>query len=251
MKTFGYIPDAPSDKDWRFEAIRPKMQPKFSGNDVIIPVTRTHRTQVGSTCVTNALLRAAEIRSDLENKPLPDLSAQDLYFKSRLLHDATERDEGTHIRCAADAWRGTGVCENALWPDNYATINSKPSGVKTWMDAFDRVAKIDAHYRISSFGASYLSDIDTAIRALHPPVVGLALGQEFVDYRGGGHVFSPPNRIVGYHAMIITGVRYVHSGPEFLLFNSWGADWGDSGNVWISSGYMSTGMDTWVVTTPF
>ncbi len=48
-----------------------------------------------------------------------------------------------------------------------------------------------------------------------------------------GDVLPPPQAYYGSHALLAQGYRTTPSGVQFLVQNSWGTDWGQSGFVWI------------------
>ncbi len=43
-------------------------------------------------------------------------------------------------------------------------------------------------------------------------------------------------QVEGGHAIVLAGVRHKNGARQFLVHNSWGADWGDKGYAWISEG---------------
>ncbi|MGO9836310.1 MAG: C1 family peptidase [Polyangiaceae bacterium] len=48
-----------------------------------------------------------------------------------------------------------------------------------------------------------------------------------------GEVLPPPQGYYGSHAVLAQGFRTVSTGTQFLIQNSWGTSWGQSGFVWV------------------
>lgn len=243
---FGYIPDVEDDRDYCFKSVRSSLvcDSKTQSTELYeIPNWRPARTQVGNSCVANAWCRALEILSDRQGTPIAPLSAQALYWFSRYSHGAERVDHGTYLRQTAKALADFGVCPSSDWPDAPDTLSTQPT-IQASMDGYD--ARIKSYYRAS---ASDFDSLEYALRANHPIVAGLAVGSDFMNYRGPStEALSPPTSLLGYHAICIVGVRQRCGERQWKLINSWGDRWGLLGYAWISSEYMRSARDVWVAT---
>lgn len=203
---------------------------------------------IGS-CVANAWCDALEILDGLDgDDEVEQLSRLLLYYWARYLHMATDRDEGTYLRAGAHQLRKIGVVPEKHFP--YVNGNVYPKEVPLDLLTMASNNRLTNFYRVTSEGSERLEEIDLAIRANHPVVFGAPVSQAFQRYRGDNTVFTRPDDWVGRHAMIIVGVRKRAGRYEFLLRNSWGSGWGDSGHVWVDQDYVDWDEfeDIWVGT---
>jgi hypothetical protein len=175
------------------------------------------------------------------------LSRLFVYWTARTLTGLQDEDRGVYLRAVAHQLRAIGVVEERYMPyrDSLDAVLTAPS-----LDLYTMASnnRIDSFYRITSEGNAKLDEIELALRANHPVISAAPVGQEFVDYRGGGHVFGPPARSDGMHAMIFVGVRHVNDRRQFLRRNSWGKAWGDAGHAWCDEDYVLLDEDLWVGT---
>jgi len=74
------------------------------------------------------------------------------------------------------------------------------------------------------------------------PIVSiLDIGEEFFLHSGENALnLSPGTAVEACHAVAITGHRSVAGQNDFLVRNSWGAQWGMNGLAWISSDYLQS-----------
>jgi hypothetical protein len=56
-------------------------------------------------------------------------------------------------------------------------------------------------------------------------------GDTIADWNAG--------QVEGGHAFVLAGVRHKNGQRQFLVHNSWGADWGDKGYAWVSEAMVS------------
>lgn len=254
----GCLPDHKDERDYKLDHPTAKQSIRIAfeaqeaarcGQEftaVDIPVKRPVRTQVGNSCVANAWCMAVEILSDnsAHRSSNTKLSSQHLYWCARHYEGRQDKDEGTQIRLGAKVFANVGVCPEQDWPDSYEHICEQPPA-SAFVHAYD--AKIQHYYR-----ASNLFDVEYALRAWHPVVIGIPVGQEFFQYQGQQpqSALSPPRNIVGYHAVCVVGLRCGEQGREWKIVNSWGSAWGRGGFAILNEEYMHTALDMWVATAP-
>jgi hypothetical protein len=243
-----------SSRDYPFSRVHKQLIRKAGSYDsmgeFIIPELTpiSNQLSIGS-CVANAWCDAMEILDGLEGTDkVEQLSRLFLYYISRYLHMATDRDEGTYLRAAAHQLRKIGVVLEEHF--KYQNSNVYPEEVPLGLYTMASNNRLVNFYRVESGGPERLEELELAIRAKHPAVFGAPVNQEFCDYRGDGTVFTRPDSWKGRHAMIIVGVRKRAGRFEFLLRNSWGTGWGDNGHVWVDEDYVdwSEFEDIWVGT---
>lgn len=200
------------------------------------------------TCAANAWMDALEILMGLENpRRVVQLSRRFAYWTARVLTGLEREDSGVYLRAVAHQLRAIGVVEERYLPyrDSLEAVLAPPPLRMYTMASNNRIGSF---YRITSEGPAKLDDIELALRANHPVVSAAPVGKEFLDYRGGGHVFRPPAQSEGLHAMILVGVRHVAGRRQFLRRNSWGKAWGDDGHAWCDQDYVLLDDDVWVGT---
>ncbi len=248
---FGWKPGKEDFNDYSFSDIKSGLIKiaSSSGNEHVIqeftPIS--NQLKLGS-CVANATVDALEILMGLTGN-VTQLSRLFVYWNARLYDGTTNLDEGTYIKNAFASLSKDGVCPESVWEYNVNKVFAQPP-LEAYRQGSDNT--IDSYYRIKSSGSQRLDEIAAAVRANHPVVFGTGVTNSFLTYYNDNSVVwaAPKDKIVGLHAMIITGVREVNGELQFLVRNSWGSSWGDQGHTWFESSYIlheSTG-DIWVPT---
>ena len=251
LKT-GYKPDPvdPRDKILDAPVLTEMAKAGVYGTDEHSIVEHTPISNQGtlSSCVANAVCDALEVLIGVEDpSKVVQLSRLHCYWNARSYTQDTDKDEGTYIRNAIDSLRTLGVCPEDVWPYTPTNVFAQPP-IRAYQKSIDN--KIEAYYRIPGDGKSRCDTIEHAIRSNHPVVFAAPVTDEFTRYTGGGKVWPRTQTWVGYHAMIVLGVRYVAGERQFLIRNSWGTSWGDNGHAWFSEDYMGSPEvnDLWTLT---
>jgi hypothetical protein len=121
--------------------------------------------------------------------------------------------------------KNNGTPDEACWP--YVPVNQSCSN--TCPDWQDRVTKITNYANISGIEAckTYV--------AIAPILVAFRVYEDFYYYTGGIYEYTS-GALVGGHAVSIVG--YDTTGPidYWIVKNSWGASWGESGYFRIKMG---------------
>ena len=209
-----------------------------------------------SSCVGNGTADALEILMPVRE----DISRLFIYWNARRLNGDENKDAGSYIRLTAQSIVDHGVCRETAWGYDQP-VNERPD-LGAYEEAYDHRLGYSpilgaqlASYRITSTGSTRGDDVEAAVRADHPVILGVDVGEPFADYfaQPGGHdmVWSAPHRPIGKHCMAIVGVRRVSTGDRiFLLRNSWGPNGlaGYPGHAWMSSSWLDTADDLTVLT---
>lgn len=195
---------------------------------------------IGS-CAANAVVGAMELLRIEAGHPHVDLSRLFLYYNSRLMHQAQDRDEGTIIRLAMGTLKSLGTCEEKLWAYDPEQVFVRPS-IAAYQEAYAN--KIGGYELIDATGKERVEQIIDALSGGYPVVFGLDATQSFVDGRSAYPSFYGPS--VGSHAMLIVG--YKRKTDELIVRNSWGPQWGDSGYCYLKSSVLDDrdAFDFWV-----
>lgn len=208
-------------------------------NEYIIPEYTYVSNQLSlGSCVSNATCDALEILKGLEDpNNVKQLSRLFVYWNSRLYHNDTDKDEGTYIHFAMKSLETYGVCEESTWNYKVANVFAQPP-ILAYKEGNDNTIK--SFYQITSNDQERLNNIEKAIRANHPVVFGTLVDSYFTGNSLASVVDKPTGKIVGGHAMIITGVRRNSLGEQqFYIRNSWGTNWGNNGHAWLSADYIA------------
>lgn len=263
----GYLPDADmpflegmdiyegawKDKDRDFIQIKSAMIDTWSiyTEHVIPEFTPVSNQGRAGSCVANGWCDSVEMLIGIEygaNKVV-QLSRRFAYWISRILHSATDRDNGTYLRAMGHQFRKVGVILEEVMPysDEEHLIIGKKAAPETQHFTMASNNRIEGFYRLHSDGEQMLKEAEIAIRSNHPIVFAVPVSSKFQKARGM-HVFGPPTSIIGHHCMIIVGVRYVNGVRQWLVRNSWGKYWGGLGHCWITDDYFEISDDTWIGT---
>lgn len=246
-----YSPPSPTDKVLTNTVLTEMAKTGVYGTDEHILSEHTPISDQGSlsSCVANAVCDALEILIGLEDPAkVVQLSRLMTYWNARVRSQSTSTDDGTYIRDAIDSLHTLGVCPEDAWPYVTANVFAQPP-IRAYQKSIDN--KIESYYRIDGVGTTRCDTIEHAIRSNHPCVFAAPVSDEYTKYfRGDGRVWSETKTYVGYHAQIITGVRYVNGARQFKVRNSWGPSWGDNGHTWFAEDYAGSTLcnDFWVLT---
>lgn len=211
----------------------------------IIPEYTPISSQTNNDCVSNACADSLELLKGIEDpNKVEQVSRRFIYYNARNYIHETNKDAGCMIVDALHSLTTLGACREITW-DYSNSVFTKPT-LAAYTEANDN--KLSTYYQITSTGDDRIKEIETAIKANHPVVFGVKVGQQLLDYKGEEKIFDPPMNDVGGHAMIITGIRTNAQGEkEFYIKNSWSENWGMSepetsnlgkGHAWFSSNYI-------------
>ncbi len=224
--------------------------PLFTGEADLRPFSSPRHNQTNtSTCVAQSVIKALEIKriQKYGHAAHIDLSIMDLYYGARDLMNPkeTDRDEGTHISLACDVLRRYGVCREIMHPFDTSRLSVPPPILAT-REAY--MNKITANHRIVSTGWDRVDDVAANLIMGNPVVFGTAVGDNWRNYRAGSNPLGPVKweDIKGRHATCLVG----YMDGKFIMENSWGLGWGDSGYGWLQPELIADDQskDFWTIT---
>lgn len=249
MKTFklknGWIPDRPDQRDIAFAPrasrhqlpelvdLRPAMPPVWDQGDV-------------GSCVGQSVAAAHYCAQKLSGAKLQIMPSRlFIYYNGRAIDGTTKVDAGTYIRSAMKGVAKQGVPDEGFWRYNVLKWAARPS-IKAYFNALKNQAL--TYQRVNN---TSLAALQAALAQGLPVVFGAMLYESF--YRLVDNAVPMPEsieRAEGGHAMLIVG--YSNAKQAFLVRNSWGTSWGESGYHWMPYGYITSRTlcdDFWVLST--
>lgn len=185
---------------------------------------------IGS-CAGHTITTCYEIQEKLAGETnVEELSRLFVYYNARLLENSELRDEGiTSIRDLMKAGAKYGLCTEKLWPYIDEKVNTRPDPI-CYEDGATRLV---TNYR-------YLSTIADMLEVLSldkPIVLGIRIFEGFMT--PSSVIIDVPDgreNLVGGHAVAVLG--YKEHERLFLIKNSFGPNWGESGYAWMTFDYI-------------
>lgn len=184
---------------------------------------------VGS-CVAQALAFAVEVATMRQTlvAERPDRTA--LYHRARRSIGTVSEDSGAIIADGIQVLRAGYepelIAPSTQWDDSYTAVPADPG--------------VDAPRVVNAEPLAH--DVLTAMWELlcgHPVVVGLRITEQWE--RPGEVIAAPSGAVVGGHAVCLVGYQREGDRVQFRCRNSWGAGFGDGGEVWLDAAWLGLG----------
>ena len=189
--------------------------------------------QVGS-CLSHALASIYEYFLRCNGLPSPDLSEMFLYYNSRAVEGRENLDEGSTLQASMKTLAEQGICDEREWPYVPEKFSVKPSEA-AYQDALTRKVKTSLNVALD------VETIKSALEDGFPVAVCVNLYESFttgirgfIPLPSGEEKRSDEH---GRHAMVICG--YSDEEKVFIVRNSWGLDFGDSGYCYMPYSYIA------------
>lgn len=247
INRYGWTPDLPDQRDFLYSAPAPfqKNLPPLADLTPQCPPVYD-QGQLGS-CTANAIAAAIEFDQRKEEKPEFTPSRLFIYYNERVIEGTADSDSGAQIRDGIKSVASQGACHEKLWPyvENEFT-QQPPKGCYT-----DGLAhKTVLYQRISQS----LGTMRGCLASGYPFVFGFTVYDSFEgDQTAATGIVAmpqPDEAVVGGHAVLAVG--YDDKASQFIVRNSWGADWGLKGYFRIPYAYLtqaSLSSDFWTIRT--
>jgi C1A family cysteine protease len=161
-----------------------------------------------------------------------------IYWNERELEGTTDQDAGAQIRDGLLSLVTQGACPETDWPydGDPSTLNfaQRPDAA-----AYQSAAALEVHeyLRVDN------SDLNSILQALviGPVVFGFTVFESFewpsVAQTGNVTLPDPGEAVIGGHAVLAVG--YSIPSGHFIVRNSWGTRWGQSGYCTMPFAYLT------------
>jgi C1A family cysteine protease len=219
---FGWIPDRPDQRDFRYAAPGPILAVLPRKVDLRKKCPAVYdQGQLGS-CTANAI--AAAIEYDRHIQKLRDFTPSRLflYYNERAMEGTVEADAGAAIRDGIKSVAKQGDCPEPEWPYLIERFADRPSPA-CYRDALKYKA---VSYRKIDYNVTQMKG---CLAEGFPFVFGVSVYANFPMRTRTGDIPMPENadNTNQGHAMLIVG--YEDSKRRFIVRNSWGKGWGRRG----------------------
>jgi len=190
-----------------------------------------------ASCASAEYLRNKDTIKSKSKESLFDLSELFVYYNARKLQGWENQDSGSYLRDICKTLMDDGIALEEVYPYDPAKVFEKPS----WMAYFcARALRIKSYYRVMD-----INGMKQALSRGMPIIIGITVYNNFFNYKEGIYKTNTGQQSGG-HAITVVG--YDDDKGAFLIRNSWGIGWGESGYVWYDyNTLMSNLMDAWVI----
>ncbi|MFN8316426.1 MAG: C1 family peptidase [Chitinophagales bacterium] len=225
IKRFGWTPDLPDQRDFRFLA-RPAMLrqlPKKVDLAKQMPIVYD-QGNLGS-CTANAIGAAFQFCLLKQNPALAFMPSRlFIYYNERIILNTIQEDSGAMIRDGFKTINKQGVCPETMLPYHIAKFTQKPE-TKCYKEA-------EKHQAISYNRVTRnLNQMKACLAEGFPFVFGFSVYESFesttVAKTGKVNLPKQEESNLGGHAVLAVG--YDENTKRFIVRNSWGDAWGKKG----------------------
>jgi C1A family cysteine protease len=242
VKKFGWKPDIPDHRDihcvWQYNTkVLQEVDLRSTG---FLPEVYDQGS-LGS-CTANALAAAFSFNQNKQKLEKFDPSRLFIYYNERNIEDSVEIDSGASIRDGIKVISRVGVCPEVDCVYDITKFTYKPTDI-AYMHANEHKS---VEYRRLNVNTN---DIKKALSSGFPVIFGFTVFESFmseeVEKTGLAKLPSGVDKVVGGHAALIVG--YING--HFIVRNSWGKSWGDSGYFTMPSSFFCDKYcaDMWII----
>ena len=186
------------------------------------------------SCTANALAAAYDYQHHVEKKTFVAPSRLFIYYNERKVEHDIPDDAGAQLSDGVAVLEKYGCCTEKVWPYDISKFATLPPASAYIEAVKNRVIRArNVHQDISSMRRELASG--------YPIVVGINVYDSFEsdDVAHSGIVPLPDvenEELLGGHAVLIVG--YDHAAQTWLMRNSWGVGWGQSGYFTLPYAYL-------------
>ncbi|MFA6357058.1 MAG: C1 family peptidase [Candidatus Omnitrophota bacterium] len=239
--SYGWVPDAPDQRDFLYKAIKPKVRLKREVDLSNICSAVEQQGRLGS-CTAQALAGNLEFLDNKLDGGYTDVSRLFIYYNERMLADTMEYDSGASLRDGIKTLKNNGACAEKLWPYVIKRFDQVPP-LNCYKEA--REHRIVSYHRLKG-----VPELLACLTEGYPFVFGFTVYESFgnakVTKTGVAEMPKKNERVVGGHAVMAAG--YSQKEERFLVRNSWGKKWGMEGYFTMPFKYIETlASDFWTI----
>ena len=215
---YGYKPNPPDKRDYRYSVPRLISPPAFSDlKPIVLPVE--DQGMLGS-CVGNGGTTQLETMWVRMGQPFEQMSRLGLYWLARYLEDNVENDDGCYPRDMAKALVRFGCPKESLHPYDAKKFKVKPS---------DEAMRNALTHRVKTYyWPRNAAEIKYALSLGYPVGVGIRVFSGFESpINGVVSMPGPDEDDAGLHWIVICG--HNDATQYYDIVNSWGTSYGNGG----------------------
>jgi C1A family cysteine protease len=246
IQGFGWIPDHPDHRDYRYTAPPPTLRSLPPWVDLRRACPPVYDQRSLGSCTANVVAAALQFDQVKQGRPFHFTPSRlFIYYNARSLEGTIEVDSGAMIRDAVKSVATWGACPEPMWGYDTAALRARPSlpcyQVAAWHKAvrYERVAQD-------------LMQMKGCLASGYPFALGFTVYDSFLtpEVAATGHAPLPTTaeQVAGSHAVLAVGYDDAHR--WFILRNSWGPRWGMQGYFTLPYSYLtqaSLADDFWTV----
>ena len=233
-RSYGWIPDLPDQRDIVFTISKDMSGPLPSSVDLRSKCPPVYdQGQLGS-CTGNAIGGAFEFVQMKEGVSPVTPSRLFIYWNERYIENTVKSDSGAQIRDGIKVIAKLGAPPETDWPYVISKFTKKPSA-KAFKNALQ--------HTVTSYQSipQDLNHLKTCLASGLPFVFGFTVYSSFESQQVAqtGIVPMPHSgeRALGGHAVMAVG--YNDTTQRFIVRNSWGTGWGQSGYCEMPYAYLT------------
>ncbi len=221
-RRFGWVPDRPDHRDFRFAALGTTLTKLPPFVDLRAKCPKVYdQGQLGS-CTANAIAACIEFDRLKEKKADFVPSRLFIYYNERSMEGTIASDAGGAIRDGIKSVADQGDCPEHEWPYVITQFATEPTP-KCFHDAL-RYKAVN-YQRIEH----NLMQMKGCLAEGYPFAFGISVYQNFPMNTTTGAIPMPGSAAATNEGHAMVAVGYVDLKRVFVIRNSWGTSWGAKG----------------------
>lgn len=224
FKKYGWIPDAPDHRDFKFSPPRHLAESLPNQIDLRSQMPSVYNQGDLGSCTANAIGGDIESAMIRQGKPHYTPSRLFIYYNERVIENSIREDAGAQLRNGIKAVVRWGFSPETDWPYDISQFAKKPPRL-VYRNASSN--RIQQYARI----AQNINDMRACLAGGDGFFFGFSVYSSFESQEVANTGIMPmPRRMentLGGHAVLAVG--YDDSRRVFIVRNSWGEEWGDKG----------------------